>query len=879
MATLAFFAAGYAIGGSMSLVGVGIFAGVTSAMVGGAIGGTVGGVIDQQFVMPALFGAANQTGPRLEELDIQTASEGSTIKRVYGPNCRVAGTIVWMPKLKEEEQSSGGGKGGFGGGGGGTQFTYYADMLVLVCRAGNGGAVSRIKKVWADSRLIYDGGGPAPTTATSTQLALLKINSPGGLASSLRRVRITSPLAGPNLQLFTVGQDVSVSGFTNAGNNATYRVIRTLNYGASGTGLELQWRSASVTEAAGANVTITQLPDREDSLYEALTTYLGTLSQTADPTYEAAKGSGNAAAFRSWCCVAIKGLTVGEFGNRIPQLHFLVEEAATRTVGETIAFILQDAGLTVADYDVSACTALIEGYVVDGPTSAAAALEPLMLAYDIALRESNGKLVFFPRSSAPTVPVQASDLAAHEEDADYYRPIVLQDRPRYELPSEVNVNYIDPEMNYSKGSAAFRKTTFLRDNVITVDVPVVLTAQQARDIAKRLLMTAWAENRKATLSLPPSYMTVEEGDLLGPITVSGQAYTIRVDDVTRGINFRSEIMGSVTQTQTATQTTGSMGSGAGTNTPPYYPPVMAPLVLNIPALTEAHTLVPGVYYGTFSIDRAAQFTSAQMFWSTDDLNFTLVGDMNLETPGGECATVLGNATPGYWDYLNTVDVNLSHGDLENKSEAQVLAGQNVALVGQEIIGFQTATLLAPGSYRLSNLLRGLRNTERFISTHVTDESFVMLSSATLQLHTLNLSTISTVRNWRSVASLGLVADAASLAPPLTAATVQSFSPCQVTLSRDGSNNLTVTWQRRSRSIFRHFGSAPAPLLEEDERYDIAFRVGATTVVKQVVAARTYTYTAAQQTIDGLTPSDTKNVTLYQVSLSVGRGFPTQEFSV
>jgi hypothetical protein len=176
-------------------------------------------------------------------------------------------------------------------------------------------------------------------------------------------------------------------------------------------------------------------------------------------------------------------------------------------------------------------------------------------------------------------------------------------------------------------------------------------------------------------------------------------------------------------------------------------------------------------------------------------------------------------------------------------------------------------------------LRGLRNTERFIGTHVSDEAFVMLSSATLQLHTLNLSTISTVRNWRSVASLGLVADAASLAPPLTAATVQSFSPCHVTLSRDGSNNLTLTWQRRSRSIFRHFGSAPAPLLEEDERYDIAFRVGATTVVKQVVAARTYTYTAAQQTTDGLTPSDTKNVTLYQVSLSVGRGFPTQEFSV
>lgn len=885
MATIALYAAGAAIGGSMALTGVGIFVAVTSAAIGGAIGGAVGGVIDSQFIMPALFGSTSQSGPRLEELDIQTASEGSSIKKFYGPNCRAAGTIVWLPTLTEREDTAAGGKGGFGLGGGtsGTYYKYYANMYVVAGRAGSGGAVSRIKKIWAEGRLIYDGGVINTDTVLTSNQIQVDARPPSYL--TIAKVFLLSPNGGPDLKQFVPGRDIVLSGFSGpyAGNNGTYRFVNSGDRSPGGTGtfLELQWQDTAVDMAAGVQTpTITQVAAQQDSLYEALAIYLGTLSQTVDPDYEANKGAGNAPAFRTWAGVKFKQLGLADFGNRVPQLSFLVEEAATRTVGETIGFILADAGLSPSEYETSACTELIDGYVIDGPTTAAQALEPLMLAYDISVRESNGKLAFFPRTTAPTVAVSSLDLAAHEPDTDYRRPMVLTDKPKYGLPSEVNVNYIDPDVNYTKASAVYRRTTFVRDNVVTVDLPVVMTAARARAIAKRLLMTAWAENRDAMLSLPPSYMNVEEGDLIGPIALGGQAYTIRVNDVTRGVNFRAEIQGTVTQTQTASQTPASMGSGAGISTPPYYPPVLVPLIMDIPALTESHATIPGVYFSTFALSRSATYASSQMLWSTDDLNFDLVGTMGAESVGGECLTTLGSATPGYWDLLRTLDVSLSHGDLENKTEAEVLAGQNTALVGGEIIGFQNATLLSPGVYRLSNLLRGLRNTERFIATHVAAEPFVLLSPSTTQLHTLNLATLSTLRYWRAVPSLGNVATAASTSPVLTAATVKPFAPCQVVATRDGSNNLTFNWQRRSRAIFRHFGTAPAPLLEEDERYELHVSEGGPPyVVKTIVGARTYAYSAAAISADGLDPTKPKSFLLYQVSLSTGRGFPTEEFSV
>ena len=53
-------------------------------------------------------------------------------------------------------------------------------------------------------------------------------------------------------------------------------------------------------------------------------------------------------------------------------------------------------------------------------------------------------------------------------------------------------------------------------------------------------------------------------------------------------------------------------------------------------------------------------------------------------------------------------------------------GANAALLGEEIIQFQTAILVGAGLYTLSNLLRGRRATEGATSSHAVGENFVLL---------------------------------------------------------------------------------------------------------------------------------------------------------
>jgi len=125
------------------------------AAIGGAIGAYVGGVVDSQ-----LFGKTQNnvvTGPRLQDLRVQSSGYGSVIPRVYG-KARVSGNVIWMRGFDEETrtQTQTVGGGGKGGGGGGRQTTttvtyvYFCDVAVALCE----GPIAGIGKMFADGNAI-----------------------------------------------------------------------------------------------------------------------------------------------------------------------------------------------------------------------------------------------------------------------------------------------------------------------------------------------------------------------------------------------------------------------------------------------------------------------------------------------------------------------------------------------------------------------------------------------------------------------------------------------------------------------------------------------------------------------------------------------------
>jgi len=152
MAVIAFAAAAQAAGG------------VFASSVGIAVAGAVGSYIDQTLIFPAIFGQDNNIeGPKLDDLQVSVASEGSPSMFAIGEAVPVNGTVIWTPPdFTETRTTSGGGGGkGFGGGGGGgtsTTYSYSISCAVRMCETDDlpDGKIVRVKKIWANDKVLYD---------------------------------------------------------------------------------------------------------------------------------------------------------------------------------------------------------------------------------------------------------------------------------------------------------------------------------------------------------------------------------------------------------------------------------------------------------------------------------------------------------------------------------------------------------------------------------------------------------------------------------------------------------------------------------------------------------------------------------------------------
>lgn len=123
------------------------------AVVGGFIGGPFGarvGFAAGAFIGGQLFGPKPPDGPRLEDLSVQAASYGSPIAILKG-TARLAGTLIWVKnnQIDENEVEMDVPKGLSSGP---SAFEYSATFAVSLCE----GPIDGVRRIWADTKLIYD---------------------------------------------------------------------------------------------------------------------------------------------------------------------------------------------------------------------------------------------------------------------------------------------------------------------------------------------------------------------------------------------------------------------------------------------------------------------------------------------------------------------------------------------------------------------------------------------------------------------------------------------------------------------------------------------------------------------------------------------------
>lgn len=748
MATLVLSAVGTFIGGPL----------------GGAIGTALGSRIDQALFAPTI----RSEGPRLGDLTVQASSYGNPIPRLFGPENRIAGNLIWSTGLIETKTTKKqGGKGG-GAKTETTSYAYHVDCAIALCR----GPIAGVKRIWADGKLFRDESG------VQKQASALRI-------------------------------------------------------------------------------------------------YTGTETQMPDPTMEAALGAGHCPAHRGLAYVVFDRLELGDFGNRIPNFTFEVEAHSSATVATVIEELAMAANVPYLD---AARTDYLDlrGYNVARAATVRSVLEPLRTAFFFDASEIEGELQFFPSDSTPVARVPRDDLGAHEFGTDRPPDYEATRTADIELPRQIMVQHLDPARDYQTNSQRARRSATNSDADISVELPIVLSADDAKAIAERMMSMQWTGRDAFTYQLPIDYLHVEPGHKIVVGHDDGKDRVVRV--ARRELRLPGSLL---IECKTDGAAVLSKGATAA-------PALVATQTVNLPGPTTAHILDLPILRNA---DDASGFyvagggaspgwRGAVLYRSRDGgMNYDSFADLIDGAVIGATDDALGAGAAEFWDEANSVTVTLLNpaDTLESVTSLQVLNGSNAAVIGAEIVQFRNATLIAPGQYRLDGLLRGRKGTEDQIAGHAAGERFVLLTGGGIYRPELEAGEIGIVRFYRA-ASVGTnVLDAPPFSFTHFGRWAKPYAPAHVRGTRNGAGDLALAWIRRTRLEDPWADGIDAPLGEAAEAYEIDILDGGGAVKRTLSSTTpTATYPAADQIADFGSAQAAIRVRVYQISARVGRGLPTEK---
>jgi hypothetical protein len=175
------------------------------------------------------------------------------------------------------------------------------------------------------------------------------------------------------------------------------------------------------------------------------------------------------------------------------------------------------------------------------------------------------------------------------------------------------------------------------------------------------------------------------------------------------------------------------------------------------------------------------------------------------------------------------------------------------------------------------MLRGRRGTEQAASDHASGDRLIVLSTSTM--HRLTSDSEVGLTRYYKATTFGALFTAVGAVPFInTANGRECYAPTHVEGARDGSNNLTVTWHRRSRvggEIDWGDGITDVPLGEDSEEYEVDILDGLGDVVRTIsgLTSETASYSAANQTTDFGSPQASIDCIVYQISATNDRGRP------
>jgi hypothetical protein len=552
-----------------------------------------------------------------------------------------------------------------------------------------------------------------------------------------------------------------------------------------------------VDQTLTVDVTVSQSEIDDSPYYDSVECYRGSSAQAIDPTIEALEGS-DIPAFRGTAYCVYKNFDVTKWAGTVPAfeaevvesvdapLSYILKNIVARTEG------IPDDWVDTSQLEIT--DPVVQGFMSLGPSDPSALIEQLLLVYDVELQtisvlegtppSPRPTLSFRPRTNTEIIIVAAEDASARDVGTPGVPTPVLQYGSQDELPQELAIDYISTARDLQPATASYQLVKGAVRNQQKLTTSITMGRNFALRTAKKLLWAAVSRNNTAVVNLPPSYADLVPGDRIQLTLPNDEEILVRLTKVDRGAQGMHEIAGELDTVDLYEQFSNTIEDPFDEQTFPGQPSV-TPWILDIPPLSRYQAYNFGVLVVVQSLDNEdTPFQGGNFFFSCDDKQtFERAAGYSAAANTGRTLDVLPVADPGFWDYTSTVTVELDGRTLDNASEESVACGANWAVIGGEIVGFTTATLIAENTYELSGFMRGLRDTAGAIDQHVVGERFVVVGPPRdapgvifedLQFDAYNA-------NWflRAVPSGQLVEDQTPLSDAQVNATGESIRPFSV----------------------------------------------------------------------------------------------------
>jgi len=595
--------------------------------------------------------------------------------------------------------------------------------------------------------------------------------------------------------------------------------------------------------------------------------YTGAETQDADPLLQAAEGLDLTPPFRGLAYVVLEDLDLAEFANRIPNLSFEVVADEPATLGDMLVELGERAGLE--EVTATGLDETVDGLAIARESPLRSSLEALLAAFPAVSAEGSGDMAFRPFGAGTARTVSPEDFGAAPEGAERAPRIAVERRQGADLPLQFELAYGDPARDYQPAVQRARLQLGHTHRRERLDSPLVLTAARAKRQADRLLARAWQRQESHRLQLPLHFAELEPGDRL-LYEIDSRAVELVIDEL--------EIAsGHVAAIGTPVTPFAALADGAESGSFP--PVIVTPLgesvvhVVEFPGLGRESTRPQAFLAGAGA---SPAWRGAGIFISRDGgISFELFASVLAPAVVGETTTALPAGPTATWDEGSSVDIALLREDdsLESRSALSILNGANRAVIGDELVQFREADLLANGNMRLSGMLRGRNGTEQAVAGHIAGERFVLLDGGGLVPAAPPLETIGQSLLLKPVTRGRTLEETAAQSLTVSGASLRPLAPVHLRGRRSDGGDLEITWIRRTRVGGAWIDGVDVPLGEEVESYEIDILAGGQPVRTISSAAPQVVYGAAEQTIDFGAPQAAVEVAVCQMSALIGRGTP------